>query len=36
MDEEIKKYRQRWNPFSDAPLFIQPAYIHQRPKLISL
>src|SRR5215813_1466248 len=32
-DEEIKKYRQSWNPFSDGPLLIQSVDIHPQGQL---
>ena len=32
-DEEIKKYRQSWNPFSEGPLLIQSVDIHPEGQL---
>ncbi|HJT19750.1 MAG TPA: hypothetical protein VJ746_04740 [Nitrospira sp.] len=32
-DEEIKKYRQSWNPFSEGPLLIQSVDIHPQGQL---
>jgi hypothetical protein len=32
-DEEIKKYRQSWNPFSEGPLLIQAVDIHPQGQL---
>ncbi len=32
-DEEIKKYRQSWNPFSEGPLLIQSIDIHPEGQL---
>src|SRR5215469_9086574 len=32
-DEEIKKYRQTWNPFSEGPLLIQAVDIHPQGQL---
>lgn len=32
-DEEIKKYRQSWNPFSEGPLLIQAVDIHPEGQL---
>ncbi|MDC8448005.1 MAG: hypothetical protein LV473_06585 [Nitrospira sp.] len=32
-DEEIKKYRQSWNPFSDGPLLLQSVDVHPHGQL---
>src|SRR5690348_3206762 len=32
-DEEIKKYRQSWNPFSEGPLLLQAVDIHPQGQL---
>ncbi|HEU4683496.1 MAG TPA: hypothetical protein VFS39_03225, partial [Nitrospira sp.] len=32
-DEEITKYRQSWNPFSEGPLLIQSVDIHPQGQL---
>ncbi len=32
-DDEIKKYRQSWNPFSEGPLLLQSVDVHPHGQL---